>query len=388
MDIRNKDNRPRKRPVFLIQNGKAMKLLLQLFILLVSLNFFSACANAENVAVVVYGKTPASKQYLRVAQARMEQLITDNGVTVLDQAKAKELEKNWPKLSDPGALITAEDFVENAGKYKISGIYRIYLDVGKSMGMAGIFTATSVADIRFIGEDAKVKAAASAPMGTKGMPPSDGLTESAAINNAIQRAVDYSAGKFGFKVMDITNPRLVNYSLKNVPELTAPAEEVFAPTLLANNDEVVKYAKLIDDGWTSEDATCVRRSEGGNMAVVGTYIVSAMGSTRSYSSALHVVDFEAKKEVEKFTISVKDVRYQKGGSKITDCRFLQTWRYVAAVSQSHLIFADTERGVELGRIYFEDSFKKPALAYLRSGGDDYLVVSEGSRRLYYQIVRE
>jgi hypothetical protein len=347
-----------------------------------------ATAHAENVAVVVYGKNAASKQYVRVAETRFEQLLNDNGVTVLDQAKAKELQSNWAKLSDPGALITAEDFVENAGKYKISGIYRIYLDVGISMGMAGIYSATSVADIRFMGEDAKIKSAASAPMGTKGMPPSDGLTESAAINNAIQRAVDYSAGKFGFKVMDITNPRLVSYSLKNVPELSAASEEVSAPPLLANNNDIVKYAKLKDDGWTSEEATCVRTAEGARMAVVGSYIVSAIGTSRSYSSALHVVDLDAKKEVEQFTISVKDVRYQKGGSKITDCRFLQTWRYIAAVSQSHLVFADTERGVELARIYFEDGFNKPALAHLRAGGDDYLVVSEGTRRLFYQIARE
>lgn len=369
-----------------------MKPFLQLCILVLSIYFFPSSANAENVAVVVYGKTALSKPYLRVAQSRMEQLITDNGVTVLDQAKAKELEKNWPKLSDPGALITAEDFVENAGKYKISGIYRIYLDVGKSMGMAGIFTATSVADIRFIGEDAKVKAAASAPMGTKGMPPSDGLTESAAINNAIQRAVDYSAGKFGFKVMDITNPRLVSYSLKNVPELTASAEEVSTPPLLPNDADIVKYAKLKDDQWTSEEPTCVRSSEGSRMGVVGTYVMSTSFNfgrpTRSYASALHIVDVDAKKEVEQFAISVKDPRYQTGGSKITDCRFLQTWRYVAAVSQSHLVFADTERGVELGRIYFDDPFQTPKLTHLRAGPDDYLVVSEGSRRLYYQIVRE
>ena len=365
-----------------------MKTLLRLFVLMLCVYLVPLSAKAENVAVVVYGKNAASKQYVRVAATRMEQLLGDNGVTVLDQAKAKELQKNWAKLSDPGALITAEDFVENAGKYKISGIYRIYLDVGQSVGLAGIYTATSVADIRFIGEDAKVKAAASEPMGTKGMPPSDGLTESAAINNAIQRAVDFSAGKLGFKVMDITNPRLVTYSLKNVAEPDAGAVEVSVPPMLANNDGIVKYAKLKDDGWTYEEATCVRSSEGGRMAVIGSYIVSAMGSSRSYSSALHVVDLEAKKEIESFTISVKDIRYQKGGSKITDCRFLQTWRYIAAVSQSHLVFADTERGVELARIYFEDSFNKPVLAHLRSGDNDYLVVSEGTRRLFYQIVRE
>ena len=229
-------------------------------------------------------------------------------------------------------------------------------------------------------------------MGTKGMPPSDGLTESAAINNAIQRAVDLSVGKFGFKVMDITNPRLVTYSLKNVTEPGAGAVEVSAPPMLANSDDIVKYAKLKDDDWTSEEPTCVRSSEGGRMGVVGTYIISTSFNfgrpTRSFASALHVVDVDAKKEVEHFDVSIKDSRYQKGESKITDCRFLQTWRYVAAVSQSHLIFADTERGVELGRIYFEDSFKNPKLVHLRVGENDYLAVTEDSRRLYYQIVRE
>ncbi len=352
----------------------------------------SVSANQENVAVVVYGKTAGAKPYARVAQTRMEQLLTDNGITVLDQTKAKELQKNWPKLSDPGALITAEDFIENAGKYKISGIYRVYLDVGKSVGLAGIFTATSVADIRFIGEDAKVKAAASLPMGTKGMPPSDGLTESAAINNAIQRAIDYSAEKFGFKIMDLTNPRLVKYSLKNVAEIASGAMEVNAPPMLANDDGIVKYAALKSDSYTFEEPTCVRNSEGGRMGAIGTYIMSTSFNfgrpTRSFASALHVVDVDAKKEVEHFDVSIKDSRYQKGGSKITDCRFLQTWRYVSAVSQSHLIFADTERGVELGRIYFEEPFDKPTLMHYRANGNDFLVVSEGSRRLSYQIVRE
>lgn len=369
-----------------------MKLLLRIFIVILSLYFPPAHAEPEKVAVVVYGKNAASKQYLRIAQTRMEQLLGDNEVVVIDQAKAEELKKTWTQLSDPGVLITAEDFVENAGRFKISGIYRIYLDVGKSVGLASIFTATAVADIRFIGEDAQVKAAASAPMGTKGMPPSDGLTESAAVNNAIQRAVDLSAEKFGFKVMDVTNPRLVKFSLKSVSELGAGAAEISAPPLLANNDAIVNYAKLKSDDWTSEEPTCVRSSEGGRMGAIGTYIMSTSLNfgrpTRTYASALHVVDIDAKTEVEHFDVSIKDSRYQTGGSKITDCRFLQTWRYVAAVSQSHLIFADTERGVELGRIYFDDPFKKPVLMHLRAGGNDYLAVSEGEHRLYFQIVRE
>jgi hypothetical protein len=369
-----------------------MKQLIRIFVLVLSFCILPAGAEQEKVAIVVYGQNASAKQYLRVAQTRMEQLLGDNGMIVLDQKKAEELKKSWARLGDPGALITAEDFVENAGRYKISGIYRVYLGVGKTSGLSSIFTATAVADIRFIGEDAEIKSSASAPMGTKGMPPSDGLTESAAVNNAIQRAVDLAVEKYGLKVMDITNPRLVKFALKNILELGAEAIEVAAPPLRATNDDMVKYAKLKSDDWTSEEPTCVRSSTDGRMGAIGTYIMSTTFGfgrpTRSYASALHIVDMDAQSEVEHFDVSIKDARYQKGGSKITDCKFLQTWRYVAAVSQSHLIFADTERGVELGRVYFEDPFGNPSLMHLHSGGNDYLAVTEGTRRLLYQIVRE
>jgi hypothetical protein len=368
-----------------------MRSLARILVLVSFLCALPASAGQEKVAIVVYGQNASAKQYLRVAQTRIEQLLSDNGTVVLDQKKAEELKKSWARLGDPGALITAEDFVENAGSYKISGIYRVYLGVGETTGLSGIFTATAVADIRFIGEDARIKSAASLPMGTKGMPPSDGLTESAAINNAIQRATDNAAEKVGIKVMDVTSPRLVRYSLKEISAV-ANAAEMASPPMRNNDDELVKYARLQSDDWTSEEATCVRASPDGRMGAIGTYIMKTEFNfgkpKRSYASALHVVDADSKNEVERFDVSIKDPRYQKGGSKITDCRFMQTWRYVAAVSQSHLIFADTERGVELGRVYFEEPFGKPSLMHLRSGGSDYLTVTEGSRRMYFQIVRE
>jgi hypothetical protein len=369
-----------------------MKKILLGIILSMALVLSDAGAREDQVAVVVYGQNAAGKQYLRVAQTRFEQLLADNGVVVLDQKKSEQLKKSWARLGDPGALITAEDFVENAGKYDISGIYRVYLGVGKTTGLASTFTATAVADIRFIGEDARIKSFASAPMGTKGMPPSDGLTESAAVNNAIQRAIDQSAEKFGMQVMDITNPRLVKFSLKPVAMLPDGAELRAAPPLLAKDSEMVAYAKLQSDDWTFEEPTCVRASPDGRMAAVGTYLMRTAFNfgrpTRSYASYLHVVDGDAKREVERFEVSNKDPRYQRGGSKITDCMFMQTWRYVAAVSQSHLVFADTERGVELARILFDEPFDAPVLNHLHTKAADYLAVSEGARRLFYQVVRE
>ncbi|MFA6120237.1 MAG: hypothetical protein WCT35_00485 [Sideroxydans sp.] len=362
------------------------------FCLSISLFISSAYAVQSQVAVVVYGQNASAKQYLRVAQTRFEQLLADNGVVVLDQKKAEQLKKSWVRLSDPSALITAEDFVENAGRYDIAGIYRIYIGVGKTEGLSSTFTATSTADIRYIGEDAQIRSFASAPMGTKGAPPSDGLTESAAVNNAIQRAIDSTAEKFGLQVMDITSPRLVRFSLKSVSVLPDSAVQVTASPRLSNTGEMVSFAKLQSDDWTSEEATCVRASPDGRMAAVGTYLMRTafnMGRpTRSYASYLHVVDADAKSEVERFEVSIKDPRYQRGGSKITDCMFLQTWRYVAAVSQSHLIFADTERGVELGRVYFDEPFNAPVLIHLRDKEVDYLAVGEGARRQMFQVVRE
>jgi len=58
----------------------------------------SVMAMPKNVAVVVYSQSSMATQYARIAQARMEQVLTDNGITVLDQKKADELKRggrNW-----------------------------------------------------------------------------------------------------------------------------------------------------------------------------------------------------------------------------------------------------------------------------------------------------
>lgn len=348
-------------------------------------------AEPDKVAVVVYAQDEVARQYQRVAQTRLEQLLTDNGLLVLDQDKAEELKQTWGRLSDPGALITAEDFVENAGKYQLAGIYRLYLSAGKAQGLAATYTATAAADLRYVDEAAAARAYTSAPMGTRGMPPSDGLTESAAVLNAIRRAVDMTAEHFGLQVMDATSPRLVHLTLRQVAG-SGDAMPVAAEPLRANDDAAAGHARLQADSWTSEEPTCVRYSPDQRMAAVGTYLMRTAFNigrpTRSYASYLHVVDLEAGREVERFEVSQRDTRYQRGGSRITDCRFIQSWRYVAALSQSHLLFADTERGIELARVLFDTPFEAPQLSHLHDAGGDYLVVSEGNRRLVYQVERE
>ena len=87
----------------------------------------SLWALPQKAAIVIYPQSKLATQYARVAQARLEQVLTDNGITILDPKKAAELKKGWKKLEDPGALITAEEFVKNAGKYDIErGLSRLY----------------------------------------------------------------------------------------------------------------------------------------------------------------------------------------------------------------------------------------------------------------------
>src|SRR5271169_2866625 len=120
----------------------------------------SLWALPQRAAVIIYPQSKLATLYSRVALARHEQVLTDKGITVLDQKKAAALIKGWKKLVDPGALITAEEFVKYAGKYDIDGVYRVYLDASLTNGIAGIYTATALADIRFLGEDAKITSAA------------------------------------------------------------------------------------------------------------------------------------------------------------------------------------------------------------------------------------
>ncbi len=345
----------------------------------------SLWALPQKAAIVIYPQSKLATQYARVAQARLEQVLTDNGITVLDQKKAAELKKGWKKLEDPGALITAEEFVKNAGKYDIDGVYRVYVDASLTDGVAGIYTATALADIRFLGEDAKITSAAPSPMGSKGMPPSDGLTDTAAISNAIQRAVDLSAQQLGVKVLDFTNPRLFNIKLQPADGTTNIIAEKLPPRL-ADSDPAIKLANLANGDWSSEEVTCGRKSPDGNMAVIGGYIRTF--PERHYFSRIHMVDLVAGKEVMKqnTTTSGADA---KGGSKILDCLFVGNWRYLAAITSSKLFLWDTERGVEMSSVFLDEGINSAELDYGKIGKEGYLTIKRnGQPYRTFQIVKE
>lgn len=345
-------------------------------------------AAPKNVAVIVYPQSSLATQYVRIAQARMEQVLTDNGITVLDQKKAEELKKGWKKLEDPGALITAEEFVKSAGKYDLDGIYRVYLNAALLKGLAGIYTATALADIRFFGEDAQMRSSASPAMGVKGMPPSDGLTDSAAISNAIQRAIDSTIQPMGIKVLDFTNPRLFNVTLKPI-STSKPMVPEKRPAPLSEDDPIIKLANLKDSFALSEEVTCANKSPDGKMVVIGGYLRKTQGG-RLYGSRIHVLDKDAKKEVVVFETAPVETRKaeEKGGAKILDCMFISNWRYLAAVTNSKLFLWDIERGAVMNALFFEEGIDQAKLEFGKSGDSDLLAVVSDNSRKTYQISRE
>ena len=342
--------------------------------------------------MVVYPQSPIAVQYARIAHTRLEQILGDNGFPVLDRDKAEELKKGWEKLEDPGALITAEEFVKNASKFAIRGVYRVYLDTELARGLASVHTATALADIRFISEEAEVRAASSPPMGVKGMPPSDGLTESAAVSNAIQRSVDLTAIQLGFKVLDMTNPRLFNVSLKPSPAATYTADN--RPAGLPLQDPSLKLVKLSEDDWLSEEITCARKSPDGKMIAAGGLIrkTTILGGRpqRTFGSTVHVLDLNAGKEFISFVTApvTERTRSEAGGGKILDCMFISSWRYLAAVTNSKLFLWDTERGTAMSEVNFDQALDQATIEYGRGGETDYLTVLSAGQKTIFQIGRE
>lgn len=339
----------------------------------------------QNAAIIIYPQSKLATQYSRIAQARLEQILADNGVTILDQKKSEELKKGWKKLEDPGALITAEEFVKNAGKYDIEGVYRVYVDASLTDGIAGIYTATALADIRYVGQDAKITSVAPSPMGSKGMPPSDGLTDTAAISNAIQRAIDLSAQQLGAKVLDFTNPRLFSIKLKQADGVNNISSEKL-PARLDDSDPAIKLANLANGDWSSEEVTCGRKSPDEHMAVIGGYIRTF--PERQYLSRIHLVDIVAGKEVLKQNTTTSGGS-AKGGSKILDCLFIENWRYVAAITSSKLFLWDTERGVEMSSIFLSEGISSAELDYGKIGKEGYLTIKVGGEAYRtFKIVKE
>lgn len=338
----------------------------------------------EQVAVMVYAKTPDAKAMKRTAQTRIESILLDNGITVLDQEKADDLKNVWKRLEDPGYFITAEDFVENAQKYQIDGLIRLYLNADANSGLANFYTATAQADLRFVDKEANVEAYTTVSMGVPGVPPSDGLTRNAALLNAIQRAVDEAASKTGLEIIDYAKPRTLSYELQGPVEVT---HKVAAAKRELH--DFSQYAVLANKTWTQEEVSTTCKAPSGELGAVGGYIrETSAGMRRSYSSVMHLVDLGDKKETGTFDSTTDKKKGKAGSVRLLDCLFLDSWRYLAAVTGLELFLWDTERGLLMSSVRLDEGTEQASLGYTRYNNKDYVSVDTGKATVSYEIVRQ
>lgn len=338
----------------------------------------------EQVAVMVYATTPDAKQMQRSAQTRIESILLDNGITVLDQDKADDLKNVWKRLEDPGYFITAEDFVENAGQFDVDGLIRLYLNAEATTGMAGFYSATAQADIRFVDKDANVEAYTTIPMGVPGKPPSDGLTRNAALVNAIQRAVDEAASKTGLEIIDYAKPRTLSF------DFSGPVDIKFkVDTVKRELHDFSAYASLANKTWTNEEVSITCKAPSGELGAVGGYIrETSSGMRRTYTSMIHLVDLAEKKETGTFDSTAGKKKGRSGSVELLDCLFINNWRYLVAVSGLELFLWDTERGILMSSVGLEKGIKQGSLAYTSYNGKDYVSINAGDEVLSYEITRK
>ena len=338
----------------------------------------------EQVAVMVYARTEDAKRMKRAAQTRMENILLDNGITVLDQAEAEKLKDVWKRLEDPGYFVTAEDFVANAGGYEIDGLIRLYLNADATSALASLHSATAQADIRFVDQDANVEAYTTIPMGVPGKPPSDGLTRNAALVNAVQRAVDEAAAKTGLEIIDYARPRTLNYAFEG------PVQLAVKPLLPARDDDrsFEAYASLASKTWTHEEVSSSCKAPSGALGAVGGYVrETKMGMRRTYSSRIHLVDLTEKRETGTFDSTTAKKKGIQGSVRLLDCVFIGSWRYLAAVTGLELFLWDTERGKLMSSVRLDRGIEQARLAHSMVGGEDHLSVLTDSGDAHYRIVR-
>jgi hypothetical protein len=370
------------------------------------------------VAVMVFPANDAAKALAGNAQTRLEQILNDNDVEVTDRDESKKIKSIWKKLEDPGYFVTADDFVKNAGSYKLDGIVRVYLSADSQPAPGGFFSATAQADIRLVDEDAKVQAQVSFPMGAPGRPPSDGLTAQAALLNAMQRAVDEAAGSLGLTVNEPASPRAMKFTLEG--PVDAPAQASALPREPRDLEaDFVKWAALSNRRGTFETVTCTAKAPGGDVAAVGGSVVSQRRGSmsrsgpsismsrdgsrpptisndpgvrgvgdREFGSRVHLVDLAQQREITVFQTQEvgRKAREQRGTSQVLDCTFVHSWRYLAAVTGDILSLWDTERGLQLTEILLPFGTEEASLDVLRAGEAYFLrVKAGGEQQAVYRI---
>ena len=330
---------------------------------------------AENVAVAVFAPDPASARYEKTVQARLEEILRDAGLVVLDEEKAKKMKREWVNLADASHVVTAEEFVANAGKYDIARVYSISFTAGASSAMSLFYTASAATQLRVIDKQARVGAFSSAPMGIRGFPPSDALTSDAALVNALQRAVDSVAEAAG---VSPAAPVTAKYIPLKLEASAAPANYAEAGAPAASPAGAwTGAAKLLKETFAGEDITCEAGSPDGQIGVVGGYTWQKLrlgGMGRLVGGRLHLIDIKAGREFTLFTMHELGKRGagEDGISAPLACGFLGNWRYLIGVTGNKLSCFDVERGLETCTYALPEPIKKASMSVVTADGKRYL----------------
>ena len=304
----------------------------------------------KKIAVRVFAETEAAKECADTARSRLEEILADNEIAVLDEEKTKELSDVDKILEDPTAFVTAEFLVEMAEKFRIDGLMAVCLSAEVGPGLADYHSAAAHADVRFIDNGtAQVRSFSPPPMGTRGFPASEGSARSSALLNAAQRAVEEACGLAGLRIDERTRCKSVEIQLVQGAPYRGAAIRV---DKRENDRSLWPLAALEDEMWRTETPTCTARAPAGGLAAVAGYIRDTdmhRRPERLYGSRVHVVDAAAGRALLVFECSSTE-ELAKNTKQVLACAFIGGWRYLCAATGNHLFLWDTETGREIAKL--------------------------------------
>jgi hypothetical protein len=177
----------------------------------------------------------------------------------------------------------------------------------------------------------------------------------------------------------------------NLVETDAPVGETHSKRLQSDDTAFESSASKPEHGGTFESFTCHDTDPAQVLGVAGGYLkITGVGS-RTYGSRLHVIDLEDQKEILLFDTSLQDRKHswEKGVRTLQDCMFIESWRYLVALTGNHISLWDTERGINMSEILLSRGIKKGGtLDYISDGVSRFVVVrKKGKAQQFYEIVR-
>jgi hypothetical protein len=151
--------------------------------------------------------------------------------------------------------------------------------------------------------------------------------------------------------------------------------------------------RLQDKTWAKEKVSCSAKSPDGGLAAVGAYVDDIDFQRKPpmiRGARLHLVELNTKSALDPlvcYAVEKKEMS-EKGERILSDCMFLGSWRYLAAVSGSDVFLWDTETGKRASK-RFDCEMKKATLAFVRSADGSFLMVRSGAKAvLAYRIERK